>query len=78
MKINPIRPDAPYQINSKSVEKKENNNKPEDSLQISGDAMKIDPKEEARLEEIRTKMKNGFYNSPEVINKVAENILKVI
>ncbi len=50
-----------------------------DKLEISSAAKKlqsegIDPK---LFAEVKTKIESGYYNSDEVINKVADNIIKV-
>lgn len=61
--------------NNKSV-KKEVQKK--DSLEISKEAKELHQKSEQinDLAAIREKIKTGFYNSDEVLNKVAERILK--
>lgn len=61
--------------NNKSV-KKEVQKK--DSLEISKEAKELHQKSEQvnDLSAIREKIKSGFYNSDEVLNKVAERLLK--
>ncbi len=61
--------------NNKSV-KKEIQKK--DSLEISKEAKELQQKSEQvkDFSEIKEKIKSGFYNSDEVLNKVADKILK--
>ncbi|BDQ02880.1 flagellar biosynthesis anti-sigma factor FlgM [Ignavibacterium sp.] len=61
--------------NNKSV-KKEVQKK--DSLEISKEAKELQQKSEQikDLSAIREKIKSGFYNTDEVLNKVADRILK--
>lgn len=61
--------------NNKSV-KKEVQKK--DSLEISKEAKELQQKSELikDLSAIREKIKSGFYNTDEVLNKVADRILK--
>ncbi|MBI5662655.1 MAG: flagellar biosynthesis anti-sigma factor FlgM [Ignavibacterium album] len=61
--------------NNKSV-KKEIQKK--DSLEISREAKELQQKSEQvkDLSLVRERIKSGFYNSEEVLNKVAEKILK--
>lgn len=61
--------------NNKSV-KKEVQKK--DSLEISREAKELQQKSEQvkDLSLVRERIKSGFYNSEEVLNKVAEKILK--
>ncbi|AFH50265.1 Hypothetical protein IALB_2562 [Ignavibacterium album JCM 16511] len=61
--------------NNKSV-KKEVQKK--DSLEISKEAKELHQKSEKvnDLSVIREKIKSGFYNSDEILNKVADRILK--
>ncbi len=61
--------------NNKSV-KKEVQKK--DSLEISKEAKELQQKSEQikDLSAIRQKIKSGFYNSDEVLSKVADRILK--
>ncbi|MFN3873190.1 MAG: hypothetical protein ACK4R9_09335 [Ignavibacterium sp.] len=61
--------------NNKSV-KKEVQKK--DSLEISKEAKELQQKSEQirDLSAIREKIKSGFYNSDEVLSKVADRILK--
>lgn len=63
--------------NNKSV-KKELQKK--DSLEISKEAKELQQKSEQIKDftSIREKIKSGFYNSDEVLNKVAEQLLKEI
>lgn len=63
--------------NNKSV-KKEVQKK--DSLEISKEAKELQQKSEQIKDftSIREKIKSGFYNSDEVLNKVAEQLLKEI
>lgn len=53
-------------------------NKPKDSIEISSEAREIVKTDlgSQRLEEIKQKMQNKFYDSDEVINKVAAAIIK--
>lgn len=61
--------------NNKSL-KKEVQKK--DSLEISKEAKELQQKSEKLkdLSSIKEKIKSGFYNSEEVLNKVADRILK--
>jgi negative regulator of flagellin synthesis FlgM len=51
-----------------------------DKIEISSEARDLAKLELSteRLEELRTKLANGFYNSPEVLDKVAEKLSKDI
>ncbi len=53
-------------------------NKPKDRIEISTEAREIVKADlgSQRLEEIKQKMQNKFYDSDEVINKVAAAIIK--
>ncbi len=48
-----------------------------DKIEISGEARELyEIKRAERVEEIRKKIESGFYDSDDVINKVAEKIYK--
>lgn len=73
-------------ITSKSIIVEENKNnksvkkeiQKKDSLEISREAKELQQKSEQvkDLSLVRERIKSGFYNSEEVLNKVAEKILK--
>lgn len=65
----------------RKVDSKEKENKSQkDKIEISEEARVLARADlsSQRLEEIRHKMQNNFYNSDEVLKKVAEEILKEI
>lgn len=69
---------VPDEKNQNKVSSKKENPRG-DVFEISKEAKELIQKnKEVRLEEIREKIANNFYNSEEVINKVAEQILKEI
>ncbi|MEW6651945.1 MAG: flagellar biosynthesis anti-sigma factor FlgM [Bacteroidota bacterium] len=51
-----------------------------DKIEISSEARNLAKTEFSteRLEQIRTKLTGGFYNKPEILDKVAEKIIKDI
>jgi|YelNatPaOPRAMG01_1025707.scaffolds.fasta_scaffold00063_88 anti-sigma28 factor (negative regulator of flagellin synthesis) len=61
---------------SKKVDK--NSSQPKDKLELSAEALKLQNagNNDKKLEEIKNKIANKFYESDNVINKVADNILK--
>ncbi|MEW6194086.1 MAG: hypothetical protein AB1521_02900 [Bacteroidota bacterium] len=69
-----------FSQNPNKVGKPESNasNKPKDRIEISTEAREIVKADlgSQRLEEIKQKMQNKFYDSDEVINKVAAAIIK--
>jgi hypothetical protein len=81
MTIKPVNNQIMLQnkIEGKSTKKASSENQ-KDKLQISAEALKMnqDAKLSPALEEIRNKINNKFYDSDEVINKVAVQILKDI
>lgn len=69
---------VPDEKNQNKVSSKKENPRG-DVFEISKEAKELIQKnKEVRLEEIREKIANNFYNSEEVINKVAEQILNEI
>lgn len=75
MKINPINNKLFYTNNfskAKAVDEK----KPIDKIEISSEAKILQKKSLDNIEQIKQKIANGFYNSDEVISKVADEILK--
>jgi hypothetical protein len=81
MTIKPVNNQIMLQnkIEGKSTKKASSENQ-KDKLQISAEALKMnqDAKLSPALEEIRNKINSKFYDSDEVINKVAVEILKDI
>jgi|YelNatPaOPRAMG01_1025707.scaffolds.fasta_scaffold00063_89 anti-sigma28 factor (negative regulator of flagellin synthesis) len=83
MKINPLT-NNPYfsqGVPGKTSDSKgnaKNSQAPQDKLELSDQAMKIqnNSSEDKKINNIKTKIANNFYNSDVVINKVADNILK--
>lgn len=83
MKINPLT-NNPYfsqGVPGKTPNSKENaknSQAPHDKLELSDQALKIqnNTAEDKKINDIKNKIANNFYNSDVVINKVAENILK--
>lgn len=78
MKVNPVSNNV-FIPGEKSVKQ----NKPEvvakvDKIEISGLGKSMSTASQQKVEEIKSRMDSGFYNSPEVITKVAEEILKEI
>lgn len=61
---------------SKKVDK--NSNQPKDKLELSAEALKLQNASgnDKKLEEIKNKVANKFYESNDVVNKVADKILK--
>lgn len=77
MKINPVNNKLFYTNNftkTKSVEEK----KGIDKIEISSEAKILQKESLKNLEQIKQKVSSGFYNSNEVISKVADEILKEI
>lgn len=69
---------VPDEKNQNKVSSKKENPRG-DVFEISKEAKELIQKnKEARLEEIKEKIANKFYNSEEVINKVADKILNEI
>lgn len=58
----------------------ENNAKKRDTIEISNEARDLAKADldQQKIEEIRTKIKSGFYKSDEVLSKVADKILAEI
>ncbi|GBD89820.1 hypothetical protein BMS3Abin04_00533 [bacterium BMS3Abin04] len=65
-----------YKQNSKSKEVKQKNTT--DKIEISEEAKLLQSKnvDAQEISKVRDKIDNGFYNSDEVLNKVADKILK--
>lgn len=65
------------EVNKPKVEQ-ENQNPAKDKLEISEEAKLLQSKkvEDANLDAIREKIANKFYDTSEVLNKVAEKILE--
>lgn len=81
MKIDPLKPNV-YQMNQgapkESSKAADQSAKPGDSLNISAEALQLNKAlaEEKKLDVIREKIQSNFYDSPEVLNKVADKILQ--
>ncbi len=67
-------------INDKKNESANKNPQPSDKLEISEEAKKLTGENvnAAKLNTIKKRVENGFYNSDAVISKVAERILNEI
>ncbi len=84
MQINPLTNNPYYSqgLPGKASESKGNGKNDQtnnqDKLELSPEAMKMQnlSPEDKKLNDINNKISNNFYNSEEVINKVANNILK--
>jgi len=65
-----------YKQNSKNKEVKQKNTT--DKIEISEEAKLLQAKnvDAQEISKVRDKIDNGFYNSDEVLNKVADKILK--
>ncbi|MCL5035269.1 MAG: hypothetical protein M1395_09240 [Bacteroidetes bacterium] len=84
MAINPIDP-MPNLGNAKEVKKKVNSSEENtaqnvsDKVELSPEAKKLhEVQMQNRLSDIRGKVESGFYNSDEVLNSVANSLVKVI
>ncbi|PJA96756.1 MAG: hypothetical protein CO129_04770 [Ignavibacteriales bacterium CG_4_9_14_3_um_filter_34_10] len=77
MKINPVNNKLYYTNNFDRV-KNTDKNKPADKIEISQEAKILQKESLKNLEQIKQKIDSGFYNSEEVLNKVADEILKDI
>lgn len=76
MDIKSVKSGLPYQVNNTFTTKQEEKKvKKEDSLNLSAEALSIN-KSQPNLELIKSRINLGFYNSPEVLDKVADGILK--
>ena len=79
MNIKSVNSQLPY-INNVENKKKDTKSveKNTDKLEISKEALKIkeNPVELNKLDAVRSKIQNKFYDSDEVIDTVAEKILK--
>ncbi len=78
MKINPLSTKVylPGDNNAKTT--KTEAVPPKDKIQISNLAKSMNTASQEKLESVKAKMESGFYNSEEVISKVADEILKEI
>lgn len=79
MDIKSVKSGLPYQVNTNSFTPKQEEKKvrKEDSLNLSKEALSIN-KSQPNLEMVKSRIDSGFYNSPEVLNKVADEILKEV
>lgn len=84
MAINPIDP-MPNLGNTKEIKKKVNSSEENtaqnvsDKVDLSPEAKKLhEVQMQNRLSDIRGKVESGFYNSDEVLNSVANSLVKVI
>ncbi len=83
MQIKPVNNSSFYtrEVPGKSTDPKEQGeNKIKDKLELSEEAKNIQKSqgENSNMEKIKERIKSNFYNSPDVISKVADNILKEI
>ncbi len=82
MQIKGISNNSPFTQNQNQIKKPENNTsgdvKDKDKIEISSAARELAKNDLAsrRLEEIKQKVATKFYDSEEVISKVADAILK--
>jgi negative regulator of flagellin synthesis FlgM len=77
MKINPVNNNLYYTNNYNKVKNAEEK-LPADKIEISQEAKILQKESLKNLEQIRQKINSGFYNSDEVLNKVADEIMKEI
>lgn len=78
MKVNPVS-NKMYIPAEKSVKPNKQEVVPQkDKIEISGMAKSLKSAGQQKLEEVKSRMDSGFYNSDQVISKVAEEILKEI
>ncbi|MCL4538663.1 MAG: hypothetical protein M1469_09490 [Bacteroidetes bacterium] len=84
MAISPIDP-MPSLGNTKEVKKKVDSSEENtsqnvsDKVELSSEAKKLhEVQMQNRLSDIRGKVESGFYNSDEVLNSVANSLVKVI
>lgn len=77
MKINPVNNKLYYTNNFNRVKNTEEKI-PADKIEISQEAKILQKESLKNLELIRQKINSGFYNSEDVLNKVADEILKEI
>ena len=84
MQIKPLSNNN-YYSDAKSTQKPKNNENNngksvKDKLELSKEALSIQKSndKETKLEEIKDKIQNNFYDKNEVINKVADKILNQI
>ena len=78
MKVNPVSNNV-YLPAEKGVKTNKTELAPKvDKIEISGLGKTMSSSSQQKIDEIKSRMDSGFYNSPEVIDKVAEEILKEI
>jgi anti-sigma28 factor (negative regulator of flagellin synthesis) len=78
MKINPISTKVILPSDNQVKTTKTEAVPPKDKIQISGLAKSMNTANQEKLQAVKEKMDSGFYNSDEVISKVADEILKEI
>lgn len=80
MKINPVSTPKVYIPAEKPVKvpKAETQAVPKDKIEISDLAKSFKSADQQKISAIKEKIDSGYYNSDEVIAKVAEEILKEI
>lgn len=78
MKINPISTKVIMPSDNSTKTTKTETVLPKDKIQISGLAKSMNTASQEKLQAVREKMESGFYNTDEVINKVADEIQKEI
>ncbi len=78
MKINPVsnKTFIPAEKSVKPVKSEVPAQK--DKIEISGLAKSLKSAGQQKIDEVKSRMDSGYYNSDQVINKVAEEILKEI
>lgn len=77
---NSYNPYQDAQVKAKTEAVNNEQNKKADKLELSSAAKELQSKnvDSAKVAEAKDKVNQGFYNSGEVINKVADSILKEV
>lgn len=78
MKINPVSNKAFFPADKSVKVNKSEPVSPKDKIEISGMAKSLKSAGQQKIDEVKSRMDSGFYNSDEVISKVADEILKEI
>jgi hypothetical protein len=78
-KIGSGRPVLPVNDNAKTKEARAGKKEKQDKVELSQEAISLFATEKAKkLNEIRAKVKSGFYEAPEVTQKVVEGVMRDI
>ena len=78
MKINPVSNKAFFPTEKSVKVNKPDAVSPKDKIEISGMAKSLKSAGQQKIDEVKSRMDSGFYNSEQVISKVADEILKEI